>query len=65
MVTQSKTQILVCPNHGPMSNRYANHYADTKKIGVVISVCPLCGLALEFVDMEEAYSNEEQNRRED
>ena len=49
MVEQSQTEILVCPNHGPMSNRDATHYQD--RIGVVISCCPVCGRALEFVEM--------------
>mgnify|MGYP000998582070 CR=1 FL=1 len=57
MVEQSQTEILVCPNHGPMSNRDAKHYQD--RIGVVISCCPVCGRALEFVEMGEDYTKGE------
>ena len=51
MVEQSGTQILICRNHGPMSNRNARHYVD--EYGIAISVCPACGTALEFVGIEE------------
>lgn len=53
MVEQSNTQILVCPHHGPISNREARHYVDT--FGIIISVCPACGRELEFVGIEEVH----------
>lgn len=51
MVEQSRTEILICPNHGPMSNRQARHHVDL--FGIIISVCPACGRELEFVGIEE------------
>ena len=48
---QSGTQILVCPTHGPMSNRDAMHHID--RFGIATSVCPDCGRILEFVGIEE------------
>ena len=51
MVEYSKTEILICPNHGPISNRNARCYVD--KYGIAISVCPACGRELEFVGIEE------------
>jgi transcription initiation factor IIE alpha subunit len=59
MVEQSQTEILVCPNHGPMSNRDATHYQD--RIGVVISCCPVCGRVLEFVEMGEVERRKDAN----
>lgn len=61
MVEQSQTEILVCPNHGPMSNRDAKHYQD--RIGVVISCCPVCGRVLEFVEMREVERRKYANHR--
>lgn len=51
MVEQSTTQILICPNHGPMSNRNASQRVGP--FGVAVSTCPDCGLELVFVDIEE------------
>ena len=48
MAEFGKTEILICPTHGPMSNRDARRYID--QFGIAISVCPDCGRTLEFVD---------------
>lgn len=51
MAEFGKTEILICPTHGPMSNRDARRYID--QFGIAISVCPDCGRTLEFVGIEE------------
>ena len=50
---------MICPNHGPTSNRYARHYID--QFGIAISVCRECGRALEFVGIEEAYGDRKED----
>ena len=59
MAEFGKTEILICPTHGPMSNRDARHHID--RFGIATSVCPDCGRMLEFVGIEEVEGVDRRN----